>query len=80
MKQTYWHRLSRKRKNEILDKGGMTYGEFMEKYKQPDWCNYHQALSGIMGCWSLMTPDYVINRKFCKDCELNNHGKERVFE
>jgi len=49
----------------------MTYGELMRHVKQPDWCEYPDALEGMFGCWSLMSPDYrtQISRNYCKNCD-----------
>ena len=48
----------------------MTWAQFLEKYKQPNWCEYPEALMGDMGCWSLMTPGTIQNIESCKNCEL----------
>lgn len=67
----YWHELSQEEVDKI-SMGGMTIGEVLKNYKQPDWCTYPDALSGMMGCWSLMDDDIrlKISKKFCKKCEL----------
>jgi len=61
----YWHRL----KSDInMEK--ITVGDCLKKYKQPDWCNYPNALEGGMGCWSLVFHREKINKKFCRNCDL----------
>ena len=47
----------------------------MDTFKQPDWCEYYEALNGNMGCWSLMdlAKDGMrtkISEEFCKGCDL----------
>ncbi|MHA2218084.1 MAG: hypothetical protein ACXACY_19285 [Candidatus Hodarchaeales archaeon] len=56
----------------IADK--KTIGYIMENFRQPDWCQYHNALEGKMGCWSLMDlkKDGIrtkISKEYCKICE-----------
>ena len=70
MKAKAWHRQSEKYQRLILDRGGITYGQFKERFKQPAWCTYHEALTGIMGCWSLMRPGRIRTVKDCGQCEL----------
>jgi len=57
----------------VANKG--TWGDIMEKYKQPDWCSYPNALEGVMGCSSLtdFSPDGFrckVSESFCKTCEM----------
>ncbi|MFA5299346.1 MAG: hypothetical protein WC389_14245, partial [Lutibacter sp.] len=48
----YFHELEQSEIDTLIaDK--KTVGYIMENYKQPDWCNYSEALSMDMGCWSL---------------------------
>ena len=49
----------------------ITWNEIMEKYKQPKWCDYPDALSGYMGCWSLVGGK-VTGKDYCKGCDLFN--------
>jgi len=65
----------------IANKG--TWGDIMERYKQPDWCSYPNALEGQMGCWSLtdLSPDGLRNKiseSFCQSCpefkKLGSHS------
>lgn len=46
----------------------------LENYEQPTWCDYPEALSMIMGCWSLCDKDLrkVISEKYCASCECYN--------
>ena len=68
----YFHELNESEIDSLFaDK--KTVGYIMENYKQPDWCNYTEALSMAMGCWSLcdLSKDGLrtkISEDFCKDC------------
>ena len=71
MKQ-YWHELSQADIDKLI--GKVTNQFIMDNYKQPDWCTYPEALSGLMGCWSLgdATKDgsrTKISNKFCEKCD-----------
>jgi hypothetical protein len=84
MERRYWHRLSQETVDKIIA-GGKTWGYVMENFKQPDWCEYSNALDGLMGCWTLTdrwnkNSRKSISRKFCKGCEYykeKNHGNKR---
>jgi len=69
MRQAYWHKIPKEDQEAIIRFGKMTLGEFMTKYKQPEWCSYPDALRGQMGCWSLITPGGVINEAYCGQCD-----------
>lgn len=71
----YFHALTPEERKGILE-SHMTAGEFMEKYSQPEWCNYPEALTPIMGCWSLVSDHITVNNESCKTCDLYN--KERI--
>ncbi len=65
----FWHRFNKYDQNHIINHSGLTIKQFMKKYRQPDWCNYYEALGGVLGCWSLM--DCIIHCKDdCHDCDL----------
>lgn len=66
----YWHKLANSTVNNMFNRGA-TWGEVMERYKQPDWCGYPDALEGDMGCWSLVFPSTrrQISREYCKTCD-----------
>ena len=49
----YWHELSIEEKKEILG-SKISWGEFKNKYKQPDWCRNPSVLDGELGCLSLI--------------------------
>jgi hypothetical protein len=71
-KRPYFHELTPEQIETLL-KGKCTWGNLAKNYRQPEWCNYPDALEGIMGCWSLidMTKDGYrtkISREYCKDC------------
>lgn len=68
----YWHELPQEKINELIE-SKVTLAYVMKNYKQPKWCNYPNALEGLMGCWSLNDnkPDGLrtkISESFCKDC------------
>jgi len=62
-----FHELNEDEFKEII-KEGMTWKECAEKYPQPDWCGYPDAVCGVMGCWSLMS-FMVTGREYCKNCD-----------
>lgn len=69
LKGKYWHRLTDKEIQELID-AKITYDELAETVKQPTWCQYPDALKGIMGCWSLTgSARKKISHKFCKGCD-----------
>lgn len=78
MDKKYWHELSEDEISVLLNTG-TTWGEIVEKYKQPDWCTYHQALMGAMGCWSLTAIEIrpKISREFCKNCDCYVNSTEK---
>ena len=47
----YFHELSDEEREAIYS-SGITVGEFMEKYSQPEWCRLFEALSPL-GCWGI---------------------------
>jgi len=71
--KSYFHELSES-EIDLLIKDKVTISDILENYKQPDWCNYPDALSMIMGCWSLcdLRKDgkrSKINVNFCSTCD-----------
>ncbi len=77
----YWHELPQDEIDQIL-KSGITVGECVKKYKQPDWCAYPDALAGMMGCWSLTSDESgglrtEISEKYCKTCDCFTGNKEQ---
>jgi hypothetical protein len=67
----YFHTLSDSTVKRLIRKG-TTLVELKKRYKQPDWCNYPDALAGIMGCWSLMDLldlRHQISKQYCKGCD-----------
>ena len=69
-KRPYWHEAMTEGafKKLLEDRPHMTWGDVLKEYQQPDWCNYPDALQGVMGCWSLL--DYRIDSVAdCHDCE-----------
>ena len=72
----FWHRLTKKEHGKIMS-SGITVAEVLEKYRQPTWCNYHEAISGMMGCWSLYGDNRTkISHKFCQNCDLYTNKTE----
>lgn len=70
----YFHELSQEEIEQLVSEK-KTVAYVVDTYKQPDWCDYPEALNGDMGCWSLMDlePDGLrtkISRDFCKNCDL----------
>ncbi len=51
----------------ILEK--KTYAWLEERYFQPDWCSYPDALQEL-GCWSLTSWPWQMTKKRCRSCEL----------
>lgn len=79
-KRKYFHELSdswlyklRKRKEKLK--------YLFDHYRQPVWCDYPEAMGGVMGCWSLVdlfNLRHKISRNFCRDCDLyRKEGKEK---
>ncbi len=75
MRKAYWHKLPKDSQEALYAYSGYTYAEFMSKYKQPPWCDYHNALEGKMGCWSLIIPGRVRDADFCVACDCFNPEK-----
>lgn len=49
----YWHELNQIEIDNIIE-NNRNWGYILKEYKQPDFCNYPQALNGKFGCWSLL--------------------------
>jgi hypothetical protein len=68
----YWHQLPDSVVDHLFDIGGITWGDIVENYSQPPWCQYPQALNGALGCWSLVDTKlrHTITAKLCeRECE-----------
>jgi hypothetical protein len=66
----FWHRAPQKEIDEFI-KSKPTFEQMYNKYQQPGWCTYPEALSGAMGCWSLVGDNRTaISKSFCKTCDL----------
>lgn len=56
-----------------LVKEGITYAELNQDFPQPLWCDYHQAVFGMMGCWTLTNfssgHSRVRGEDSCRDCD-----------
>lgn len=66
---TFWHEVPKDEQEKIVKDSGMTMEQFMAKYKQPDWCEYPEALAGQMGCWSLILSRSIHCKADCGDCD-----------
>lgn len=69
----FFHELSQSKVDELVN-SHKTWGDIMEEFKQPEWCSYHNALEGELGCWSLVDIRQgglreKISPEFCKDCD-----------
>jgi len=66
----YWHELTEKEVQSLFD-SGLTYGWLVENIKQPDWCEYPEALMGDFGCTSLVLLSHrrKISKEYCKNCD-----------
>ena len=66
----YWHELIQEEIDKII-KSGRTVEQVLKEFSQPDWCAYPDAISGMIGCWSLMEDNIrqKISKEFCKNCD-----------
>ena len=62
----FFHKLT-KGEFEVLITKKLTWEEVAKDYPQPKWCGYPDAVSGVMGCWSLMA-FRVKGKAYCKCC------------
>lgn len=56
---------------------GVSRNYLVNKFKQPDWCGYPNALHLGLGCWSLANFEKngirtKISKEFCKTCRSFN--------
>ena len=63
----YFHELTKVDYEKLVIEG-ITYNELAKRHPQPKWCNYPDAVQGVMGCWSL-TGFKIKKKSDCKDCE-----------
>lgn len=78
-KRSYWHEISQDELQKLLDEN-VTIRYINQHYKQPDWCNYPNALTFTLGCYSLcdLSKDGArtkISTEFCKNCDCFNNKK-----
>lgn len=67
IRKKYFHELTKADYKKLV-KEKITYAELAKRHPQPKWCNYPEATSGAMGCWSLM--DFQVkDENYCKKCE-----------
>lgn len=67
-KERDWHKLTNEQRSEVFKKKP-TVSEFISEFKQPSWCEYPEALSPIVGCWSLCKENTTVSTEFCKGCD-----------
>ena len=70
----YFHQLTRKEFGKLV--GKINYEDLAKKHPQPKWCNYPDALQGVMGCWSL-TDFRIKKKKDCKNCDMLLHSSKK---
>lgn len=63
-----FHEVSGDEFHKLVD-GGWTWRDIEENYRQPDWCQYPDALQGVMGCLSLVNLRIKSVRQ-CAACEF----------
>jgi len=63
----YFHELTKEEFDKLLEKK-MTWAVCAKLYPQPPWCEYTDAVCGMMGCWSLMG-FHIINKDSCGNCD-----------
>lgn len=79
IKERYWHELTSEQQVRVRKKGAtnnMSWDNFMEKFMQPGWCVYQEALGGILGCWKLLGSE-VHGIKDCNECECSKENKKQ---
>ena len=66
----YFHTLADSTLKRLISQG-TTWQQLIDRYKQPDWCGYPEALAGVMGCWSLTdwSLRHKISREYCASCD-----------
>ena len=82
MKAINFLKIPNKQKKRIFKyaiKRKWTWKQLYKHYKQPPWCQYPDALRGIMGCFSLIgegseTKDYYKNK--CNKCFMSKYYNE----
>lgn len=75
-KRQLYHKLTKNQLTKLIQ-SGISILELLKKYRQPAWCSYPDALSQMMGCWSLCFPEWnldgtrkdPITRIHCGKCE-----------
>ena len=63
----YFYELTEVEFDELV-KQKLTWAQCAELYPQPTWCNYPEAICGVMGCWTLMS-FLVTDEGYCKKCD-----------
>lgn len=68
MERRYFHLLPKGEFKRLCAEGMTWRGLIDAGYVQPDWCDYPNALDGMMGCWSLLY-GRVSGEQYCNDCD-----------
>ena len=70
-----FHELTKEEFKTLLEeRPDMTWEECAREYPQPEWCDYANAVQGMMGCWSLMG-HRVTGPEYCSNCEFKHRRK-----
>lgn len=64
----YFHEMTKQQVEAMLPIANWKVDVF-EKYEQPPWCSYPNALDWYCGCWSL-TEAAVHSEADCSGCDL----------
>lgn len=81
-KLPYWHEAPQEEIDKYIKEGKIAYYVF-SLYRQPEWCDYPDALS-LLGCWSLTDVRKNGMRKkispdFCSGCpEFNKDYNNKI--
>ncbi|PRY38509.1 hypothetical protein CLV58_109236 [Spirosoma oryzae] len=84
----YFHELSQTEVDQLIQEK-TTWEMVMDRYAQPDWCVYQDALSGIYGCWTLTDLSPTSNRsqvsptgicKLCDDCKPKYESRPEISQ
>lgn len=69
----FFHKASQEEVDKLIN-DKKTWDYICKNYLQPEWCEYPNALNGLMGCWSLIDISKdgyrtKISKDYCKDCD-----------
>jgi len=63
----YFHQLTDKEYADLVA-SGISMGECAKQHPQPKWCEYPDAVYGLMGCWKLCLERNIKTIKDCRNC------------